>query len=77
MWPLKRKKPKTTAQDKPEAAVTPAPRVSRKAEAVKVLNVLDAPELGLEDDKSAGGFDPYDTGVFDRSKIWEKWQNQD
>jgi hypothetical protein len=77
MWLLKRKKPKTTAQTKPAAAVKPAPRVSRKAEAVKVLNVLDAPGLGLEEDKSAGGFDPYDTGVFDRSKLWESWQNQD
>ena len=77
MWPLKRKKPKPVAQERTAAAVKAVPRASRKAEAVKVLNVLDAPELGLEDDKSAAGFDPYDTGVFDRSKIWENWQNQD
>ncbi len=77
MWQLKRKKPKPTAQEKTAAALKAVPRVSRKAEAVKVLNVLDAPELGLEAEKSTAGFDPYDTGVFDRSKIWENWQNQD
>lgn len=77
MWPLKRKKPKTTAAKTVAGVTKPAERVSRKAEAAKVLSVLDAPELGLEDDKAAAGFDPYDTGVFDRSKIWESWQNQD
>lgn len=76
MWLFKRKKPKAIAEAKPMEA-KPAPRVSRKAETVKVMSVLDAPELGLEDDKSKDGFDPYDTGVFDRSKIWESWQNQD
>lgn len=77
MWLLKRKKPKTATPAKVATVAKPEPRVSRKAEAVKVLSVLDAPELGLEEDNSKAGFDPYDTGVFDRSKIWESWQNQD
>jgi len=77
MWPLKRKKPKISAPNNVATSVQPAPRVSRKAETVKILNAFDAPELGLEEDKAPTGFDPYDTGVFDRSKLWESWQNQD
>lgn len=76
MWPFARKKAQPAASSKQPIAVEP-PRVSRKAEAVKVLNVLDAPELKVEDNNAKQGFDPYDTGVFDRGKLWESWQNQD
>lgn len=77
MWPFKRKKPPVPAPKKVVPAARPAPRVAPKVETAKVMSVLDAPELRLEEDKAKGGFDPYDTGVFDRSKIWESWQNQD
>ena len=76
MWPLFRKKAKSAAPSKPAVAVE-VPRASRKAEAVKVLKLLDAPELSVDDNNAKQGFDPYDTGVFDRSKLWESWQNQD
>lgn len=76
MWSLFRKKAKSPAPSKPVVVVN-APRVSRKAEAVKVLQVLDAPELSVDDNSAKQGFDPYDTGVFDRGKLWESWQNQD
>ncbi|MCW8844778.1 MAG: hypothetical protein OQK99_02995 [Gammaproteobacteria bacterium] len=76
MWPLNRKKAKPGKSSEPVVPKEP-PRASRKAEAVKVLEVLDAPELSIADNEAKQGFDPYDTGVFDRSKLWESWQNQD
>jgi len=76
MWPLNRKKAKSDVPSKPSAPKEP-PRASRTAEAAKVLQVLDAPGLSIEGDGVKEGFDPYDTGVFDRSKLWESWQNQD
>ena len=37
-------------------------------------SVLDNPDLALAEDSGDGviGFDPYNTGTFDRSRSWEK-----
>jgi hypothetical protein len=76
MWPFSRKK--VQAQARPATPVVKEPpRVSRKAEAVRVLDVLDAPELSVDEGNKTEGFNPYDTGVFDRGKLWESWRNQD
>lgn len=79
MW-LKRKKAKEKRQAKAKAeAKSPAVRHlehSDKAEAARVLRTLEDPELSM-DLESTDGCDPYNSGVFDRSKIWESWERQD
>jgi hypothetical protein len=79
MWPFTRKKARAAPKaSRPVAPVVKeAAQASRKADAAKVLDLLDAPELSVDGDSNAEGFNPYDTGVFDRGKLWENWRNQD
>jgi hypothetical protein len=77
MWLLRKK----TAGKKQAAtkgkAPTPSERAlrhSRRPDAAKVLEALEHPELGLEPEEE--GFDPYNSGVFDRSKIWEDYKKR-
>lgn len=74
MWPLKRKKAKTPAKPAPRARA-PQP-AARKPEADEVLKTLDTAELSI-DGAQEEGFDPYNSGIFDRSKIWESWQRRE
>ncbi|MDH3841019.1 MAG: hypothetical protein OES35_08865 [Chromatiales bacterium] len=51
-------------------------RHSRKAEASKVMDALEDPELNIAAEEESG-FDPYNSGVFDRSKIWQDKRTRD
>lgn len=73
MWPLKRKKPKVSPPAAPKA---PKARAQDIPEKEKVLKTLENTELSI-DNTQEDGFDPYNSGVFDRSKIWESWQRRE
>ena len=62
--PVPRPAPQTRSTEQP-AAVKP-PKTERE-----VLDVLDNPLLTL-DQPPADGFDPYNTGAFNRSASWER-----
>ena len=51
-------------------------RHSRKSDASKVMSVLEDPEMSIAAEEETG-FDPYNSGVFDRSKIWQDKRNRD
>lgn len=77
MW-LFRRKNETNAARVPQARPVARPvRASREPQATQVLGTLDDDRNSLVKDKPKAGFNPYDTGMFDRSKLWESWQNQD
>jgi hypothetical protein len=55
-----------TAQAQPKAAAAKKPKKDRAP-----MDVLDNPHLTL-DKPSNDGFDPYNTGAFNRSASWER-----
>jgi hypothetical protein len=57
---------KTRPKPEPPAAAAPRPKTVRRP-----LDVLDNPRLTL-DKPGDDGFDPYNTGAFNRSASWEK-----
>jgi hypothetical protein len=59
-------KPIVVTQNRPLA---PAPQQRTKTDR-SPLDVLDDPRLSL--DKPVDGFDPYNTGAFNRSASWER-----
>jgi hypothetical protein len=78
MWLLKKK---SAAKKQPvkKPSSTPAERAlrhSRTADASKVMSVLEDPEMSIAAEEETG-FDPYNSGVFDRSKIWQGKRNRD
>lgn len=54
-----------------QAAQTPAPAAKPKRKDRDPREVLDNPRLTLDKPKD-DGFDPYNTGAFNRSTSWEK-----
>lgn len=60
---------RTTTQAKPGDARQPTERRARPER--NPLDVLDNPRLSL-DKPADDGFDPYNTGAFNRSTSWEK-----
>ncbi len=78
MWLLRRKSAAKKKSSK-QADVTPAQRAmrhSRKSDASKVMSVLEDPQMSIAAEEETG-FDPYNSGVFDRSKIWQDKRNRD
>jgi|SRR5210317_350584 len=78
MWLLGKK---SAAKRKAAKTAVPSPadralRHSRKAEASKVMDALENPELNIAAEEESG-FDPYNSGVFDRSKIWQDKRTRD
>jgi len=78
MWLLGKK---SAAKKKAVKTVAPTPaeralRHSRKAETSKVMQALEDPELSMAAEEESG-FDPYNSGVFDRSKIWQDKRHRD
>jgi hypothetical protein len=78
MWLLKKK---SAAKKQPvkKPSSTPTERAlqhSRTADASKVMSVLEDPEMSIAAEEETG-FDPYNSGVFDRSKIWQGKRNRD
>lgn len=78
MWLLKKK---SAAKKQPvkKLSTTPAERAlkhSRTADASKVMSVLEDPEMSIAAEEETG-FDPYNSGVFDRSKIWQGKRDRD
>ena len=61
-------KPPATQDRSAEQAAAPARRPKKEREP---LDVLDNPALTL-DKPADDGFDPYNTGAFNRSASWEK-----
>jgi len=62
-------KPVVTAQNR---TAQPQPAAPRPAKTEKTpLDVLDDPRLSL-DKPADDGFDPYNTGAFNRSASWER-----
>ncbi len=79
MWLLGKK----SAAKKKKAAKTVAPtpaeralRHSRKTDTSKAMHVLEDSELNIAAEDESG-FDPYNSGVFDRSKIWQDKRHRD
>jgi hypothetical protein len=62
--------PRTTPQAKTAEAPQPTERRAKEKER-NPLDVLDNPRLSL-DKPADDGFDPYNTGAFNRSTSWEK-----
>jgi hypothetical protein len=60
---------RTTTQAKPAEAPQPSERRAKPDR--NPLDVLDNPRLSL-DKPADDGFDPYNTGAFNRSTSWEK-----
>jgi hypothetical protein len=60
-----------TSAPKSTAARTPKPAARPKAKERLPIDVLDNPRLTL-DKPADDGFDPYNTGAFNRSASWEK-----
>jgi hypothetical protein len=58
--------PAAAAQGQPQSAAAKKPQTERD-----VLEMLDDPRLTL-DKPSDDGFDPYNTGAFNRSTSWER-----
>jgi hypothetical protein len=56
---------------RPPADTAAPPPAERRAKERKPMDVLDNPRLTL-DKPSDDGFDPYNTGAFNRSTSWEK-----
>jgi hypothetical protein len=61
--------PPATPQTRPAAQNTPPAKPKPKER--NPLDVLDNPRLTLDKPKD-DGFDPYNTGAFNRSTSWEK-----
>ena len=62
----------TRATEPAPRAPDPAPAVQRRTKKPRTpLDVLDNPRLTL-DKPADDGFDPYNTGAFNRSTSWEK-----
>jgi len=55
----------------PADTAAPPPPAERRAKERKPMDVLDNPRLTL-DKPGDDGFDPYNTGAFNRSTSWEK-----
>jgi hypothetical protein len=54
-------------------AADPAPTAQRRAKSERTpADVLDNPRLTLDKPAAGDGFDPYNTGAFNRSTSWEK-----
>lgn len=67
-------KPAPTTSTAPKRAAKPAderPKDVGLMEGSRVLDILDDPKLTL-DRPSDDGFDPYNTGAFNRSASWER-----
>jgi hypothetical protein len=63
---------KPVARSTPQAKPAEAPQpTERRAKERNPLDVLDNPRLSL-DKPVDDGFDPYNTGAFNRSTSWEK-----
>lgn len=77
MWPFRRKNETNAARVPQSRPVARPVRASRPHQPARDLSTLDDPRMSLAQDKPKAGFNPYDTGMFDRSKLWESWQNQD
>lgn len=67
--PLVTKPAVRTSQARPAAAPQPTERRAKPER--NPLDVLDDPRLSL-DKPADDGFDPYNTGAFNRSTSWEK-----
>lgn len=67
--PDKPRVPQALNQPPPDAAQRTAPPKPKKTRAP--MDVLDNPSLTL-DKPGQDGFDPYNTGAFNRSTSWEK-----
>lgn len=63
--------PATTAQTRSGATATNAPPAKPKRAERSPMDVLDNPRLSL-DKPADDGFDPYNTGAFNRSASWDK-----
>jgi hypothetical protein len=65
-------RPGAAGQAKPQAATGARPAPERRAKKPPTpMDVLDNPKLSL-DRPANDGFDPYNTGAFNRSQSWEK-----
>lgn len=65
------KTPPATATERRAVEPTPPRERRAKPERKKPLDVLDNPRLSL-DKPPDDGFDPYNTGAFNRSASWER-----
>lgn len=63
---------KVQAEDEPARFAPPA----RPVQPVKISPAVGSPKRGIHADKVAdkvkSGFDPYNSGSFERSKAWER-----
>ena len=62
---------KTVVRPTPQAKPADAPPTERRAKERNPMDVLNNPRLSL-DKPVDDGFDPYNTGAFNRSTSWEK-----
>jgi hypothetical protein len=66
------RKPRQPAKRPPPSAETKAPENPDKNKGQRSpADILNNPDLKVEQPQEAG-FDPYNTGAFDRSSSWEK-----
>jgi hypothetical protein len=59
--------PTQAAQAQPKGGVAKKPKKDRAP-----MDVLDNPHLTLDKPATGDGFDPYNTGAFNRSASWER-----
>jgi hypothetical protein len=69
---VRAEQPRQPTQRPPPPAQTTAPESADKKKGERApVDILNNPDLKLEQSQETG-FDPYNTGAFDRSSSWEK-----